>query len=216
MQPIKNPPKDVHAVNVHAAAPHGLDAAHLPASQEPAVDPIAEQDNRPLLTFIIAHVQVVVRLLQERDIRDLEWHGGTDLRSFYERQWEQHCAGALCALVADFNGFPIGQGTIHWQGKPTHPHIPDIQSLRVFDAFRGLGIGSQLLTAGERLVAARGFAQVSLAAGTQNPAARRLYERLGYHAVGEPYNDTWHYVNAQGVTIQVEEMVIDLVKNLTT
>ncbi|MBV9471078.1 MAG: GNAT family N-acetyltransferase, partial [Abitibacteriaceae bacterium] len=162
----------------------------------------------------LAHAQVVVRRLQEQDVRLLEWHGGPDLRSFYEWQWDQHCIGALCTLVADFNGYPIGQGSIHWQGKPTHPHIPDIQSLRVMDAFRGLGIGSQLLRASERLVLAQGFSKLSLAVGIENPAARRLYERLGYRLAGEPYNDIWHYINAQGERVQIEELVVDLVKVL--
>lgn len=207
-------PSGVFVMTGSAVPTQMLDTSLTPAPAEFAITPTPEPESASLLTFTLARTQVVVRLLQERDTRALEWQGGADLRSFYERQWEQHCAGTVCALVADFNGFPIGQGSIHWQGKPTHPHIPDIQSLRVFDAFRGLGIGSQLLVAGERLVAARGFAQVSLAAGLQNPAARRLYERLGYHAVGEPYNDAWHYINAQGVTVHVAEMVIDLVKNL--
>lgn len=183
------------------------------ASPQTGLKP-TESPEPPLLTFDLARAQVVVRRLQERDVRPLEWHGGPDLRSFYEWQWNQHCTGALCTLVADFNGYPIGQGSIHWQGKPTHPHIPDIQSLRVMDAFRGLGIGSQLLRASERLVLAQGFSKLSLAVGIENPAARRLYERLGYQLVGEPYNDIWHYVNAQGQRIQMEELVIDLVKSL--
>ena len=169
----------------------------------------------PLLTFDLPRFQVSVRRLVRRDVRLLEWHGGPDLRAFYEWQWSQHITDALCTLIADFNGYPIGQGSIHWQGKPTHPHIPDIQSLRVMPAFQGLGIGTQLLKASEHLVAARGFAQVSLAAGTANAAAQRLYERLGYQAIGEPYVDEWHYTNAQGQVVRVEETVIDLVKTLS-
>jgi GNAT superfamily N-acetyltransferase len=77
-----------------------------------------------------------------------------------------------------------------------------------------LGVGSLLLQASENLVRSRGFAQVSLAVGLENPGARRLYERLGYLAIGDPYNDIWHYTDARGQTVRNEEMVIDLVKTL--
>jgi ribosomal protein S18 acetylase RimI-like enzyme len=165
-----------------------------------------------ILTFDLPHYQVTVRELREADTRALEWQGGADLRSWYEEQWAQHRSGASCVLVADFNGFPIGQVAIQWEGKPTHPHIPDLQSFRVFPAFRGMGIGSRLLQASEYTVQARGFAQVSLAVTPHNTAARRLYERRGYHVVGDVYNFIWHYTDARGQTVRVEETVIDMVK----
>jgi ribosomal protein S18 acetylase RimI-like enzyme len=165
-----------------------------------------------ILTFDLPRHQVTVRELRETDTRALEWQGGADLRSWYEEQWAQHQSGGSCVLIADFNGFPIGQVAIHWQGKPTHPHIPDLQSFRVFPAFRGMGIGSRLLQASEYTVQARGFAQVSLAVTPHNTAARRLYERRGYHVVGDVYNFVWHYTDARDQTVRVEETVIDMVK----
>jgi ribosomal protein S18 acetylase RimI-like enzyme len=165
-----------------------------------------------ILTFDLPHYQVTVRELRESDTRALEWQGGADLRSWYEEPWAQHQDGSSCVLVADFNGYPIGQVAIHWSGKPTHPHIPDLQSFRVFPAFRGMGIGSRLLQASEYTVQARGFAQVSLAVTPHNTAARRLYERRGYHVVGDVYNFVWHYTDALGQPVRVEETVVDMVK----
>lgn len=165
-----------------------------------------------ILTFDLPRYQVTVRELGESDTRALEWHGGDDLRSWYEEQWAQHHDGISCVLVADFNGFPIGQVAIQWEGKPTHPHIPDLQSFRVFPAFRGMGIGTRLLQASEYTVQTRGFAQVSLAVTPHNTAARRLYERRGYHVVGDIYNFVWHYTDAGGQSVRVEETVIDMVK----
>jgi GNAT superfamily N-acetyltransferase len=117
-------------------------------------------------------------------------------------------------VVADFNNFPIGQAAIHWQGKPTHPQIPDIQSLRVFPAFQGMGIGSRLVQACEQLVREREYKQISLSVGVENPRARLLYERLGYVVVGETYTDTWHFTDAQGQVRHVSELIIDMVKPL--
>ena len=167
-----------------------------------------------LVPFAVAPRDALVRTLRESDNRALEWSGGPDLRSFYDEQWQRHQAGEVCVLVVEWNRFPVGQGAIHWRGKPTHPHIPDIQSLRVFDAFRGLGLGSQLLRALENTVRERGFKQVSLAVALDNPRAHALYERIGYAPVGEPYHDEWIYRDARGEECRVCERVLDLVKNL--
>ncbi len=168
----------------------------------------------PILAFEVPPRRIAIRRLRESDNRALEWQGGADLRDWYRAQWQGHCDDHVCVLIADFNNFPIGQAAIHWKGKPTHPHIPDIQSLRVFPAFQGMSIGSRLLEACERVVRERGFQQVSLAVGTQNGRARALYERLGYKAIGDVYTDTWHFVDARGEVQHMSEDVIDLVKNL--
>lgn len=168
----------------------------------------------PFLSFEVPPRHIVIRRLRESDNRALEWQGGADLRDWYLAQWQGHSDDQVCVLIADFNNFPIGQAAIHWKGKPTHPHIPDIQSLRVFPAFQGMSIGSRLLEACERVVRERGFKQVSLAVGIENVRARALYERIGYTPIGEMYSDTWHFVDARGEVQHMSETVIDLVKDL--
>ena len=155
-----------------------------------------------------------VRSACEKDLRPLEWHGGRDLRSFYEEVWEKHGAGELLYLVADFNGFPIGQILILWSGKPSHPHFPDVQSLRVHPAFRGMGVGSRLLEAAEACARENGCIQLGLSVSVENPKAHRLYERCGYVVRGEAYLDEWSYCNAREQKVTLSEVVIDLVKQL--
>lgn len=162
---------------------------------------------------------IQIRLLDAADGPSLQWHGGEDLRSFYDQQWQAHRSGELCVIIAAEDtaqgaNFPVGQAAIHWNGKPTHPQIPDIQSLRVRADFRGQGLGSRLLEECEKIVAARGHSQVSLSVALDNINARRLYERLGYHMVGTPYCDVWFYADAAGKSMRVEETVWDMVKNL--
>lgn len=161
------------------------------------------------------------RPLCEADGATLEWHGGPDLRSFYQEQWRAYAAGEIYVIIAASDlprgkDFPVGQAAIHWNGKPTHPQIPDIQSVRVHPDFRGQGLGSRLLRECEKLVVAQGHAQVSLSVVFDNVAARRLYERLSYQVVGAPYCDVWFYADAAGKSIRVEETVWDMVKNLVT
>jgi ribosomal protein S18 acetylase RimI-like enzyme len=165
-------------------------------------------------TFALARNVIRLRFLQESDLPLLEWHGGADLRSFYQKEWTKHQGESVMVVVADFNGFPIAQAAIHWLGKPTHPHIPDIQSVRVMDVFQGQGIGSHLLEQCEKIVRAEKHPQVSLAVALENKGARRLYERLGYRVTGTPYDDTWSYIDAHGQTVEVSELVTDMMKDL--
>jgi ribosomal protein S18 acetylase RimI-like enzyme len=174
----------------------------------------AHSGDATLLAFDLPQATVRVRGLRESDTRLLEWHGGADLRSFYERQWWAHNSNEAFVLVADFNGFPIGQAAIYWVGKPMHPHLPDLQSLRVHPIFQGQGIGSRLLEAGAMVVQARGLPHLSLSVGVHNHRARQLYGRCGYHVSSEPYEDSWQYQNAKGETVVVTELVLDMLKEV--
>jgi ribosomal protein S18 acetylase RimI-like enzyme len=160
-----------------------------------------------------------LRELSPADERALEWHGGPDLRSFYQNQTRAHQAGKIHVLIAagEYEGqkdFPIGQAAIFWQGKPTHPQIPDIQSLRVHPHFRGAGIGSRLVRACEEYSRRKGHERISLSVALDNHRARRLYERLGYVVAGPNYSDVWFYTDAKGQTVRVEETVLDMIKEL--
>ena len=160
-----------------------------------------------------------IRSLLPRDAPALEWHGGPDLRGFYEDQWRSHQQGEIHVIIAACDtaqgeNFPVGQAAIHWNGKPTHPLIPDIQSVRVRADLRGQGLGSRLLFACEKLVFARGHGQVSLSVALDNAAARRLYERLDYRVTGAPYSDVWFYADAAGKSVRMEETVCDMIKTL--
>ena len=59
-----------------------------------------------------------------------------------------------------------------------------IQTVAVSDAARGHGLGTRLVEHAERRIF-RDSPNVFLCVSTFNPDARRLYERLGYSAVGE-------------------------------
>ncbi|WP_374689649.1 N-acetyltransferase family protein [Promineifilum sp.] len=89
-------------------------------------------------------------------------------------------------FVAAMNGQPIGAVWLRALAEPepgygyVNDETPEL-SMAVLPAYRGRGIGSQLLT---RLLseAARRYPGVSLSVAADNPA-RRLYERHGFVAV---------------------------------
>src|SRR5690606_23903343 len=108
----------------------------------------------------LPRTEIIVRLAQAADLLKLEWHGGEDLRGFYRELWNNHVNQSITMVVADFNSFPIGLAALYWTGKTTHPHIPDLQSLRVLPLFRRMGIGSRLLEVCEEYSRSRGHAQI--------------------------------------------------------
>lgn len=48
------------------------------------------------------------------------------------------------------------------------------------EAFQGLGLGAELISAAEERLRADGLALVTLAVGDENPGAREFWERMGY------------------------------------
>jgi ribosomal protein S18 acetylase RimI-like enzyme len=59
-----------------------------------------------------------------------------------------------------------------------------VHRLMVHPAAQGRGLARQLMAHAESLARARGFRAVHLDCFTANPAALRLYERLGYRRIG--------------------------------
>jgi ribosomal protein S18 acetylase RimI-like enzyme len=62
--------------------------------------------------------------------------------------------------------------------------FPYLHVIAVKEAFRGMGIGKKLLCFFEEAVFTD-YSKVFLVVADFNPAAKRLYERLGYKQVGE-------------------------------
>jgi ribosomal protein S18 acetylase RimI-like enzyme len=66
------------------------------------------------------------------------------------------------------------------------------------------GIGTRLVKAAEATLRARGFTTAVIAAGKENPRARQLYERLGYHAFADDPG-VWYFQDVNGVQQSVNE-----------
>jgi GNAT superfamily N-acetyltransferase len=68
-----------------------------------------------------------------------------------------------------------------------------IEDLWVAEPYRGGGVGSRLLTAGERQIAARGHAMAHLRVVAENESARRFYAARGW-AETSPYpHEKWGF-----------------------
>jgi len=167
---------------------------------------------------MVVPVKVVFRLAEKEDLPKLEWYGEfTHFRRVFQRAYEDQRAGRRLMLLADVNGWPIGQ--IFIQLETYDDFYPDsskrayLYSFRVMDAFRSQGIGTALVRESEDILRERDYLSVSIAVAKDNPAARRLYERLGFHVYSEDAG-RWHYVDHEGRTRQVVEPVWLMEKDL--
>lgn len=118
---------------------------------------------------------------------------GADIaRRTHERQQQ----GLGVYLVAWIGGDPVGSGEL------VLGSLPELRNLHVRADLRGAGIGSALIAAAvER---SRDAGSLSVGVGVDNPAARRLYERLGFEPTGELTTTRYTYMDASGPHEAVE------------
>ena len=129
-------------------------------------------------------LELKIRQCARQDLPQLEWFGlYTDHRQLIEEAFRRQQGGEVIMLVADLDGFPVGQAWLDLRARATDS-VGVIWALRVFPLLRNHGIGTRLLIAAERLLFERSYRWVELTVDQQEPRARRLYERLGYRSAG--------------------------------
>ncbi len=120
----------------------------------------------------------------------------------------QQDKGDVEFLAVELDGELVCYGILKWYGKPTHPEYPDLEDLYTKESARGKGYATLLIKECERLVKAKGFTKLGMAASIDPEcAARRLYAKLGYLHDGKQ-----QYVDV--VYNGVEDWCIDLEKTL--
>jgi GNAT superfamily N-acetyltransferase len=131
----------------------------------------------------------------------------------------RHNLGEL--LVAWLNDIPVGDVYLWCEEleepelREAYPGVPLLNHLEVAPAHQGKGIGTALVHAAEDAARARGYDRVVLGVGSDNPSAKRLYERLGYVDWGKgPIVARWTEPDGQGgvreVSLVCDTMVIGL------
>ncbi|MCM1179717.1 MAG: GNAT family N-acetyltransferase [Clostridium sp.] len=92
----------------------------------------------------------------------------------------------------------------------------DMIDLLIMEPLRNYGIGSQLILACEEICREKGILCLGLDVNPEdNAKAKQLYERMGYHAVGEKHLDgIYEYMDGQGNMGIYEDWCIDMIKFL--
>ena len=127
---------------------------------------------------------VTIRRSVAGDLPGLEWFGvHTPHREIIATAFRNQEGKQGFLLVADVNGFPVGQIGVDAVRK-RHLGRATLWALRVFQPFRGLGIGRRLMQAAEQASAGCGFTAVELGVDRDNASVLPFYEGLGYAHCG--------------------------------
>ncbi len=156
------------------------------------------------------HADIVVRAAYHEDLSKLEWFGAyAHFRDLYQRTWRDHLANRRLMMVADLNGFPVGQV---WVDVTPHTYAY-LYALRVMEPFQSLGIGSALIETAQIIARAKNYRVIQLAVERSNTGARRLYERHGFRIFTQRI-DHWSYTDHHGNIQWVQEDVYGMEKHL--
>ncbi|NWG16344.1 MAG: GNAT family N-acetyltransferase [Chloroflexi bacterium] len=166
---------------------------------------------------IIVPLAVTLRTADREDLPKLEWYGQyIHFRNLFRRAFREQQLGRRLILVADCNHFPIGYLFIQFapadEGSLKRAYL---YSFRVMEMFRGQGIGTRLLQYAEVVIRQRDHNWALISVAKNNPAAHRLYERMGYRVYAED-EGRWHYVDHRGNLRYVHEPCWMLQKQIVT
>ena len=155
---------------------------------------------------------------------------GTDLdalvavlgqRHFFTDRLARQRDGRGVLLVAWLDGRPVGDVFLECgpadepEVREHLPGVPLLVHLEVLGQLQRRGIGTALVRAGEQTARRLGHHRLAMGVGVDNPAARRLYERLGYTDWGHgTVVGTWLDHDRPGLPVRMTETLDMLVKHL--
>jgi ribosomal protein S18 acetylase RimI-like enzyme len=159
-----------------------------------------------------------IRPVQEADLPALEWGGEyTHFRRLFRSTFEEMRQGNRLMLVAEIEFQIVGQIFLQLQGASLSLFNGQrrgyLYALRVRGPWQRQGLGRQLIETAEAELMRRKIYRVRIAVAKNNPDARRLYERLNYKVISEDAG-VWHYQDAEGTHVRVEEPSYILEKTL--
>jgi ribosomal protein S18 acetylase RimI-like enzyme len=161
------------------------------------------------VTELLDVEKVVIRSLRDGDLAALEWDGQyTRFRRVFQQTYDDMVRGQRLMIVAVAGLTMVGQ--VFVQLSSTEARYADghnrgyVYSLRVRPEWQGRGIGTRLMLAAEEGLRARGYRTAVIAAGKDNPGAKRLYERLGYQTFADDPG-VWYFQDVNGAQQSVVE-----------
>jgi ribosomal protein S18 acetylase RimI-like enzyme len=162
---------------------------------------------------------VLIRQADKEDLVDLEWEGEyTHFRRLYADTYTMVEQGKAIIWIAESDGRGlIGQCFVSLHGS--RPELADgatrayVYGFRVRPEFRNHGVGTRIMYTLEQDLWKRGFRQVTLNVGKDNPDARRFYDRLGYNIIGSDPG-RWSYIDDLGKRRDMHEPAWRMLKDL--
>lgn len=142
--------------------------------------------------------------------------------SVHTDRFQQQKDGKAVYLGAFINNYAIGYVFLRLDNKEdvmpytNHETCADMIDLLIIEPLRNYGIGSRLALACEDFCRENRIPYLGLDVNpNDNSAAKRLYERLGYKAVGEAHLDgVYEYLDELGNQGKYEDWCIDMIKRI--
>jgi ribosomal protein S18 acetylase RimI-like enzyme len=126
-------------------------------------------------------------------------------------RWREQGLGYRELLTAERDGEPVGTVSIAESMRPVKG--VHLFALEVAEAQRNQGIGGDIVTWVVEEARRRGQKRVYLEVRTDNPA-RRLYHRLGFRRVGEPFVNAWWQFYDDGSQERMQEESVRMVRRI--
>ena len=146
------------------------------------------------------------------------------LSKHHSKRYEVQKRGEGVYLIAWHDHTPVGHFLLRWSGPADAcvMHYVDVTQSAFLEAggtrvaYRRKGVATALIREAERLSKEKGCSQIGLEVGsTDNPDAKRLYERLGYVDWGHgEFLISWEYIDRNGNTGTESEIVTYMYKPL--
>lgn len=170
--------------------------------------------------YEIHSISYQIRLIKESDLDSLLLVKN-DV-SVHTDRFRQQKNGKAVYFGAFMNNSAIGYVPLSLNNKEdvmvytNHEKCADMIDLLIIDPLRNYGIGSRLVLACEEYCRENEISYLGLDVNpTDNFAAKRLYERLGYRAVGKVHLDgVYEYTDEQGNQGTYEDWCIDMIKRM--
>jgi ribosomal protein S18 acetylase RimI-like enzyme len=148
----------------------------------------------------------------------------TSLSKEHHQRYEVQKSGEGIYLIAWHKDLPVGHFLLTWSG-PRDAHVTKYIDVAhsgyllcgaTIEGFQRRGVATRVIREAERLAKEQGCTRIGLeVASTDNPGAKRLYERLGYVDWGHgEYQTSWEYIDANGNRGTASETVTYMQKPL--
>lgn len=169
----------------------------------------AEEDSSESGSGESLELPLTIRWARQEDLPTLEWYGlHTPHREIIADAFRLQERGDGAMLLADVNGFPVGQICIDFLRKRPSGRAT-LWALRVFQPFRGIGIGIRLVRAAERVVIQRGVPFAELGVDRDNVGVLPFYERLGYEHCGRERGQfLYHTPEGRLVRVAIDQWLL--------
>jgi GNAT superfamily N-acetyltransferase len=143
---------------------------------------------------------------------------------FQYNRYDVQKKGEGLYLIAWHNNIPIGHFLLRWSG-PTDEYISKnidithnafLEAGLTIDEYRRKGVATAIIQEAERLAKEKGCISIGIEVGsTDNPEAKRLYEKLGYVDSGQgEFLVSWECIDKEGNKGTDSEVVIYMQKIL--